>query len=220
MKKMHEDLIEQLLLCDPVTDRGREKLYALDLIDDITPEEFFSGENCFWVSPSDLTLLPIDEEILYDSTPDNQRSKDVIMRRKNFDARFSPITNRKGDREAKKREFTLLMGVVGAGKSLELQRQVFTQYHAIPYSFFSSRFQREHGKTMCENVVYVDMERVNTEIPKGTRGYSCNDTSDVLWLFFTKLLATLIYYIEFLYVNYHDTFKQIGKTLSCFCDAS
>lgn len=213
-KRAHEDLIEQLLLCDPVTERGREKLYALDLHKIVTPDIFFSKENHFWVSPQNLSLLPPDNEILYDSTPDERRIKTIVDRRQEFEDRFSPEKRRPRDREGKSREFTLLMGVVGAGKSMELQRQIYLHYNAIPYSFISSSVQQKHGDTMCENVVYVDMERVNTVIPKGDNWYTCPDTEDALALFLAKLLATTIYYIEFLYAHHRDNLKNIGAILN------
>lgn len=213
-KNATEKLVENLLLFDPVTERGRERLRDLDLHEIITPDVFFDPNNKLWASPVDVAEATPDVEVNYDPTPDAQRIEKIKQRRKEFDGRFHPDSKR-----MEKREFTLLMGVVGAGKSVELQRQLYSYYKRIPYSygknpnnFTSGQLKMTIGKQMCENAVYIDMERVNTEIPIG-RGYRCSNIDNALALFFTKLLATLIYYIKFLFVNHKQKIKQLGANL-------
>ena len=212
-KKATEKLVEKLLLCDPVTERGRDQLYALGLQREITPEIFFSGTDSLWVKPADLAMLPLDEELDYDTSPNQQRIYQIVTRRQGFDSRFQGLIAEGENRRIEKREFTLLMGVVGAGKSIELQRQIYSNFNGIPYSYSQSSFQNEFEKDMIPNVVYIDLERVNVEIPIGT-GFRCQDSSNSLDLFFTKLLATLINYIKFLYIYYHDSLKDIQKNLN------
>lgn len=211
MKKADISLIENLLLCDPVTERGRNKLYDLGLQDEITPEVFFHGNNCLWAPPADLLLVPSDdEELEYDSTPDERRIEQIVTRRLEFDSRFK-ATNQDS---LTKREFTLLMGVVGGGKSIELQRQIYENYSAIPYSYSYSQFQSKYERIMSPNVILIDLERINTVIALGA-GYQCPKEQDALWLFFTKLLATLINYVKFLYENkeYREKLKNVRKNL-------
>lgn len=211
-KKAYEELVEQLLLCDPVTERGRDKLLALGLQNVITPEVFFKGNEPLWVCPKDMALFFDSEETLYNSSPDERRKNNIKQRRDDFDLRFSPDTKKLNQGSKKEREFTLLMGVVGSGKSIEINRQIFSKYDKIPYSYIDKTTQIAYGNTMCANVVYIDMERVTTEITKGS-GYKCQDTNNVLGLFFTKLLATVVYYIEYLYSCHKEDLQNLKKVL-------
>ena len=206
-------LIEDLLLFDPVTERGQERLRSLGLHGRITPEQFFNPKNKFWVNPTDIIEASHDTEISYDPTPDARRIESIKARRKEFYGRFHPNLKRKAGRE-----FTLLMGVVGAGKSVELQRQLYSYYGQIPYrygknpnNFATKTVQNAIESQMSFNAVYLDMERVNTEIPIG-QGYDC-DINNPLDLFFTKLLATLIYYIKFLFINHRERLIQAAGNL-------
>ena len=208
LKKANERLVENLLLFDPVTERGRDRLYELGLENEITPEIFFSGPNKFWVPPAKLAELPLDEELDYDSSPNGQRIKGINERREQFNNRFKGKSQPEASRKIEAREFTLLMGVVGSGKSMELQQQIYTNYHGIPFSFSKATFRKSFEKTMLPNVVYIDLEHVNVEINVGN-GYRCIDSSNALNLFFTKLLATLIYYIKFLFDYHNDALKSV-----------
>lgn len=212
LKKATEKLVEKLLLCDPVTERGRDQLYALGLQREITPNNFFSGPDSLWVKPADLAMLPLDEELDYDTSPNQQRIHQIVTRRQRFDSRFHGLIAEGENRRIEKREFTLLMGVVGAGKSIELQRQIYSNYNGIPYSYSQSSFQNDFEKDMIPNVVNIDLERVNVEIDIGT-GFRCQDSSNSLDLFFTKLLATLINYIKFLYMHHRDRLRNVNTNL-------
>ena len=217
-KNATPDLVENLLLFDPVTERGQDRLRALGLLDKITPEIFFNLQNGFWSRPIDVTKVSSDDELSYDPTPNQTRIEMIQTRRRNFDARFKQIT----DREENIREFTLLMGVVGAGKSLELQRQIYTNDGGkIPYYFErnQTKFAKSEileilAKQMSVNTVCIDMERVSTEIPIGRRPYRCTDIDDPLALFYTKLLATLIYYIKYLRLYHTDKLKGVSQNLT------
>lgn len=217
-KKATKDLVENLLLFDPATERGKERLRALGLNNTITQKLFFDTGNGFWSPPIDISNIVSDVELNYDPTPDQTRIEMIQERRGDFDARFMPNK----DREKNTREFTLLMGVVGAGKSLELQRQIYANDGGkIPYYFErnQSGFSRDTtqdavNKQMSVNTVYIDMERVNTVIPIGPCPYRCTDIDNPLALFYTKLLATLIYYIEFLKQYHNNKLKTVSQKLT------
>lgn len=114
MKRATPDLLENLLLCDPVTERGREKLDSLGLLEIISPEVFFQQTGGFCVPQAELIAYPDDEDNPeYDTTPTAQRIRLIRERREEFNARFH-VTSR---RSKERREFTVLMGVCGAGKS-------------------------------------------------------------------------------------------------------
>lgn len=217
-KKASKDLVENLLLFDPVTERGQDRLRSLGLLDKISPEIFFNSNNGFWSHQVDLGEFTRDDELNYDPTPNFQRIESIRERREDFERRFKNII----DREENEREFTLLMGVVGAGKSLEIQRQIYTNNAGkIPYYFERNQSLFAKGnsldvlyKQMSTNVVCIDMERVNTEIPIGRRPYRCTDIDDPIALFYTKLLATLIYYIKFLRQYHQNELRQVCHNLT------
>ena len=214
MKKAYNRLIEQLLLCEPFTERGKAVLNDLGLQDVITPNDFFDGKESFMALPSGVALPSTeDDNIVF--IPARESNREIVERRKELDARFLPDA-----KCSMHREFTLLTGANGSGKTMVLLQKILSNYHALPFGLIGNYDKEDCSKTFCENVVFIDMEHINTEISRGSHGCVCRNVDNVLELFFFKLLETLICYIEFLYYHHSDKFREIGKNLDTFFRSS
>lgn len=207
--KVDESLIENILLCDPVTRRGRKKLDALGLLGKYGPKEYFDPVYGLWTKPIDQMHM---EEIWQidptDPTPYQPEAiiyRDIKKRREKLEECFKGIPGA---------HFAALMGVVGSGKSLEIQREIFvnTQHQFLPYRH--DEYDGDPLKTVpaTPNAILIDLEAGIESVTFGET-YACPDHDSPLWLFCTMLLDTLIYYIRYLYRAHTNNLVSVKETL-------
>lgn len=179
-RELDEQIIGDIILCDPITRKGKYSLANLGLAEEnITPEFFY--RNLRVPSKYDKNIEYIDYEnektktdnsLYYQYTADYEQFKDAQQRLNSFNRRFfsdSPD------------EYPLLiLGVAGNGKSIEVNRRI------LRYELNS---QTQLGNT------YIDLEYA---ISKKTYGetFVCPDSSSPLWLFCIKILEGIMQYIK------------------------
>lgn len=209
--KINADLIENILLCDPVTFRGKEKLKALGLEEKIGPKEFFDPQNGLWVEPIDEAKTT--DMFTFDSLdPSPYGAKkvkydDIEDRRTEFNRRLSGTPGS---------YFIALMGVVGSGKSIEIQRRIFENYGE---KFLPYRHDEYDGRNnilpATPDAILVDLER-NVKHVTYSSTYTCPNADSPLWLFCTALLDTLFYYICFLHREHRAKLMHIENNLTYY----
>ena len=214
--KVNENLIRNILLCDPITARGREKLVALGLAEKIGPKEFFDPTNGLWVEPfSEKEESEMLESDPTDPSPysfEHARFTDIWSRRNIFNKRFE------GEAGAR---LTTLMGVVGSGKSIEIQRRIFENSGEayLPYRHDDFDGMYSAGKSIVfpatPDAILIDLEYSKKEVTKGD-SYNCPDRDNPLWLFCTTLLDTLVYYIIFLHREHREKLKSVSKNIQYY----
>lgn len=183
--KISQDLIENILLCDPITFRGRLKLKALGLENTITPSEFWGDPSDpnqgIWVSPIDVSNY---KEPVFDASdliihyPEHYETDRIEKRREKLNSRFN------GSEDV---ALIALKGVVGSGKSIEMHRQVFANYKHIP-------FQSMVKGDTDPNAILVDLER-DVQFVDAKEQYRCADPKQPIHLFLTSSLETLTNYV-------------------------
>ncbi len=173
-----EETIGDIILCEPITRKGKEALNRLGLtIDDINPSFFY--ENLRVVSKYDVAKDYEEKKsnyehthLFYQYTVDRIQFNDIKERFKKFNSRFSSNSPN---------EYPLLMlGVAGNGKSIEINRLI--------RSVTSGDNEFE-----CDRA-YFDLEDAFTKITYGDV-YKCPKNS-ALWLFCIKLLDGIMQYIK------------------------
>lgn len=207
--KLSESLIENLLLCDPVTYRGREKLNALGLLGKLGPKEFFHPDFGLWAKPIDQ--MHLEELCLIDTTdptpyqPEKIEFERIQKRREDFDAYFEGLPGS---------HFAAVMGVVGSGKSIAIQREVFenTGKKYLPYRHDEYDGDPEKSIPATPNAILIDFEAGKEAVTFGD-SYKCPDHDSPLWLFCTALLDTLMHYIRYLYREHASNLANSINTI-------
>ena len=200
-----EKLIENILLCEPITFRGRSKLKALGIENMITPLDFWGApaKQGLWVPQIDVESLehtkPINDDIVI-NFPENHEKERIRIRRNDLNERFE------GKRDV---ALIALKGVVGSGKSIEMHRQIFANYHTIP-------FQATVSDNCSANAIIIDLERDVQHVPGPTRSYVCPDPEQPMFLFLTSALDTLIYYIWELFKKHQTALQKAGEMIDLF----
>lgn len=172
--------ISDIILCEPITRKGKEALSKLGLTTrDISPSYFY--DNLRIASKYDKDKK-YEEKIsdqnhersclYYQYTVDYIQFEELQDRLKNFNSRFySDSPN----------EYPLFMlGVAGNGKSIEINRQIRNLTHG--------ESEYEPGK------ICFDLEDAFTKVTYGDT-YECPDNTP-LWLFCIKLLDGIMLYIK------------------------
>lgn len=179
-KLLDEDTIADIILCEPITRKGRESLIKLGLTTkDISPSYFFDNIR---VAPKydedQLYQNKISEQLsssnhlYYQYTVDYIQFEELQNRLRQFNKRFKSNSPN---------EYPLLMlGVAGNGKSIEVNKRI--------RELTSGESDFECGRA------YIDLEDAFTEIPYGV-DYTCPETTP-LWLFCIKLLDGIMQYIR------------------------
>ncbi len=215
MKKIgvSSSFIEDLLLCDPITERGREKLRNLGIIGKIGPKQFFEKKYGIWVPPIEAeNAKAIAYEIdPSDSAPYKERQVEyeaIARRRVEFNKLFS------GEPGS---HFAALMGVVGSGKSVEVQRKVYenTEFRALPYRVGDQDWEIDSDLFQTPNAILIDLERDVRDVQDGVR-YSCPRPLTPMWLFCTSLLETVRGYILYLKRTENERLKNAIKNLELY----
>lgn len=179
-KKLTEETISDIILCEPITNKGREELIRLGLTtEDITPVYFY--DNIRVPSKYDMDKeydSKVDEQdfdrnsLYYQYTVDKIQFYGLKEKLEKFHSRFYSNSPN---------EYPLYMtGVAGNGKSIEINRQI----RDITF-----------GKTEYEKYkVYLDLEDAFTKVTYGIE-YQCPEKTS-LWLFCIKLLNEIMEYIK------------------------
>lgn len=176
---LDEQAIGDIILCEPITRKGKEALDRLGLsIQEISPSYFY--ENLRVASKYDedksyenkISDQMQDNHLYYQYTVDFMQFKELKNRLKEFNSRFCSDSPN---------EYPLLMlGVAGNGKSIEVNRLIREM------TFGENEF--ECGKA------YFDLEEAFSEVTYGST-YQCPDNT-TLWLFCIKLLDGIMKYIR------------------------
>lgn len=178
---LREETISDIILCEPITRKGRESLGKLGLTTTNVSVSYFY-ENLRVPSRYDKNSVyhkKITEQqnyshnvLYYQYTVDYIQFKVLKDRLEKFVSRLSSNSPN---------EYPLLMlGVAGNGKSIEINRQIYK----LTYE------QTEFGAGR----MYFDLEDAFTKITYGV-SYQCPEKTP-LWLFCTKLLDGIMQYIR------------------------
>lgn len=197
-----EQLLEYIFLCEPITERGRTMLRDLGLLPVIKPSEFFEKGTRQLFVPSAVSNYKAggiatkkQEGIEYSYTDiwafANQRENGETNRETAIKRHFNGTNGT---------ELYVQMGVVGNGKSIDLQYRIWEQKHAIPYRATVIHSEIEPiNEGMTSEAILIDVEEVEVAVDGGIEHrYICPATQRPLWLFCTKVFSTLVGYIKFL----------------------
>lgn len=176
-KELNEQIIGDILLCEPITRKGKEALDNIGIsANEITSEFFYDklrvgskydeGKE-FAEKESDQEL----DNLYYQYTVDNIQFEALRERLKQFNNRFNSDSPN---------EYPLLMlGVAGNGKSIEVNRLI------RKYTIGENEFELDR--------VYFDLEDSFTEITYGEEYETPSD--EPRWLFCIKILDGIMKYI-------------------------
>lgn len=190
MKKMFErkQLVERLLLCDPITQRGINSLRELGLSNKIQPRDFFDGSIQLWTAPNSIESTSGEGDTIEQFSPSIIVQQNALEQRRRFERAFM------GEMGS---TFTVLIGEEGSGKSIELQRMIYQEKRAFPYRFPNLFQNADFEAETTPEVVLIDCEALTIIVHGNDYTFLCPDTNSVLWLFCTKVLSTLYNYIVF-----------------------
>lgn len=192
---LNEQTIGDLILCDPITDGGKEALRRLKLTTkDISPSFFYDKLRVSSKYDTDDTVecdtpdQNIEKCLYYKYTVDFEQYKLIKERLEEFNSRFGSNFPY---------EYPLLMlGVAGNGKSIEVNRRIREETDG------ESAFELRRA--------YFDLEYAFTKKTYGVT-YDCPDSDNALWLFCIKLLDGIMQYIKHchmysstIYNNFND----------------
>lgn len=178
-RKLDETTISDIILCEPITSKGRESLTRLGLSpQDISPSYFLDtirvaskyDENKEY--EDNVEMLDDQNSLYYRYTVDAVQFKELKSRLAQFKVRLCSNSPN---------EYPLLMlGVAGNGKSIEVNRQL--------REITTGESEFECGRA------YIDLENSFSEITYGTE-FICPEWTP-LWLFCIKLLDAIMKYIR------------------------
>lgn len=170
-KMLNENTIGDIILCDPITSKGREALSNLGLtLEEVTPTFFFKHlyVHSKYDADKEHTDLSFDEsDMHYQYSVDFEQFKIAKERLQDFNSRFNS--------DAPHQYPLLILGVAGNGKSIEINRRILSTYE--------KGFER----------IYIDLEDSFTKITYGVT-YKI-PANDALWLICIKLLDEIMKYI-------------------------
>lgn len=177
-RKLNENDIGNIILCDPITSRGIEALTALGITpDEITPSFFY--ENIFTPSKYDENVQTpatntdsMNEALYYRYTSTNQQIEAIQNQMRIFNERF--------DGSSVNGYPILIFGVAGNGKSIETYRRIRS-------------WSNENGDFECGKA-YLDLESAFSEVTYGDT-YMCPNDRNALWLLTIKLMDGIMKYI-------------------------
>lgn len=193
---LSEENISDIILCEPITRKGKEALGRLGLTTtDISQSYFYDNlriaskydeKSAYEKKISD----PVYERnhLYYQYTVDHIQFEELQDRLKKFNSRFY---------SSSPNEYPLFMlGVAGNGKSIEINRQI-------------RNITSEESEYGLEKV-YFDLEDAFTKVTYGVT-YKCPNSTP-LWLFCIKLLDGIMQYIRschFLCNTIYSNFNNI-----------
>ncbi len=176
-KELNEQMIGDILLCEPITRKGKEALDNIGISANEITSEFFYDKlrvGSKYDEGKEFTEKEFDQEqdnLYYQYTVDNIQFEALRERLKQFNTRFNSDSPN---------EYPLLMlGVAGNGKSIEVNRLI------RKYTVGENEFELDR--------VYFDLEDSFTEISYGEEYETPSD--EPLWLFCIKILDGIMKYI-------------------------
>lgn len=194
--KLDETTIADIILCEPITSKGRESLTRLGLSPQIITPSYFL--NTIRVSSK------YDENREYEENEHMQDDQNNLYYNYTVDAiQFKELKSRLAQFESRlcsdsPNEYPLLMlGVAGNGKSIEVNRQL--------REMTSGEADFECGK------VYLDLENSFTEITYGIE-FVCPEKTP-LWLFCIKILDAIMQYIRHCHMLCPQIFQKFNDIL-------
>lgn len=189
---LNEGLLGDIILCDPVTSRGKKSLENLGLQNAITEDFFY---NILRVKskfdedeePEDRDIDELENGLFCQYTLEAEQFREMRSRLEDFE---DSLTNDKSD------SYPLLMlGVAGNGKSIEAIRKVF--------------FERDRDDIFgCK--IYLDLEGSPSKITKGGLTFQCRNPESALDVFYIKLLDYMVDFLQ----EHRDYASEICKN---FC---
>lgn len=192
--ELSEQMLGDIILCDPITRKGRNSLKNLGLTtNDISPSFFY---NYIRVESKFDKNNEFEEQInsqlntlYYQYTVDLEQYQEIETRLENFNKRFYS--------DAQDEYPLLMLGVAGNGKSIEVNRRI--------REITDGETEFECGR------VYLDLEIAFTKKTYGVT-YYCPNSNSSLWLFCIKLLDGIMQYIKSCHLlcpTIFDNFKKI-----------
>lgn len=170
---LDEQLISDIILCEPITTKGRDSLKNLHLDKYIDPEFFYTNlyvQSKYEKNKRFHNVSEIENLLYYEYTADFKRFKMLQSRLKNFNEKF--------DSDLRTDCPLLMIGIAGNGKSIEINRQILKLI----------------SKASCK--LYFDLEFAVTKIIYGVE-YNCPNSERAIWLFCIKILDGIMQYIKF-----------------------
>lgn len=168
MKELNESILNAIMLCDPITSKGKKALRELELSEIITPEYFFNKlrvkskfESKFYFESYDDLGKDNEKE-----AKQRQQHEDI---KKSYDRFKERFTSNEPDTCP-----MLLLGVAGNGKTIEVNRQLWM-------------IEKTHK---CENR-YIDLEVIDTT-PTYNAHFDCPNPNDPAWVFCAKLIVEIM----------------------------
>ncbi len=180
---LNEENIGDIILCEPITRKGKEALNRLGLTtEDITPTYFYNNIRVSSKYESDKEYENKVSDQIYENnclyyqyTVDYIQFESIKERLKRFNSRFYSNSPN---------EYPLLMlGVAGNGKSIEINRRI--------------REIKSETTELDSSRMYFDLEDSFTKITYEDT-YQCPSNTP-LWLFCIKLIDGIMQYIK----NFH-----------------
>ena len=176
--QISEEMLSDIILCEPVTRKGLEALGRLGLSDVITVDYFYEHlrvESKFEIGKKyesqRETVDDSDNILYYQYTVSFEQFENAQKRLAEFDSRFksdvifqSPL---------------LMLGVAGNGKSIEINRRI----HEV---------NKVHGDL---SQVYIDLENAKTKI-KYVHEFECPNKNDAIWLLSIKIFDRIMTIIQ------------------------
>ena len=176
-----EQMLGDIILCDPVTRRGVEALEEIGLtVKRITPDYFYRH---IWVSSKYNIKAVYEKEpekafneekyMYYQYTADQIQFKTIQNQYNEFNKRFAS--------SAINQHPLLILGVAGNGKSIEINRRI-------------RNLNSDVTNKECDGL-YFDLESAPTRLTYGY-SYICPEKNSTLWLFCIKILKGIMEFIR------------------------
>jgi len=179
MKKINEKDLGNIILCDPITDRGKEALEELKLKEVVTENYFLDN---LYIPPkyyerqsADITdeqsaYINKKECLQYNYSVTNKIFKDRKDKLEYFDAKFTS--------DAINQSPLNILGSPGIGKSIEAYAKI--------------RKLQGNNKKIATNYIIYNLESSFTELTRGiTYRLDEKNKENVLWLIFMVLLENI-----------------------------
>jgi len=172
MKELSEHNLGDMILCEPLTNRGIEALGNLGLKDDVSEDVFFKE---MYINPKyaekKLSSKPVDDPVLeHIYSVSSERFDEIKRKLEDFNQKFTS--------DSVNQSPLLIIGTAGNGKSIETQYKI--------------RNPKRGDKIIKCNRVFYNLEKSLTELTYGYK-YSLNDEQarNALWLICIALLEGL-----------------------------
>ena len=168
MKELNESILNAIMLCDPITSKGKKALRELELSEIITPEYFFNKLRVKSKFESKFYFESYDD-LGKDNEKEAKQRKQHEDIKKSYDRFKERFTSNEPDTCP-----MLLLGVAGNGKTIEVNRQLWM-------------IEKTHK---CENR-YIDLEVIDTT-PTYNAHFDCPNPNDPAWVFCAKLIVEIM----------------------------